>query len=55
MSYFKWYRKWQGGIWHYNRYWFDAGTTVIWVWERKFLGYSGGPRCTQNMEMYKKN
>jgi hypothetical protein len=49
---YRWYRKWRGGTWYYNRYWFDAGMVCIVRWERRFLGYVGGPVTTITEEKY---
>ena len=32
---FTWYRRLKGGDWFYNRYIFDLGRAVIFVYERK--------------------
>jgi hypothetical protein len=48
---FEWYRRYLGGIWYHNRYWFDAGRIMIVVWERNFLGYQGGPATTIKVEI----
>ena len=34
LSNFKWYRRLKGGDWFYNRYIFDLGRGVIFVYER---------------------
>lgn len=43
MGRFKWYRKWLGGTWYYNRYIRDAGRVVFFCWEReeKNEGWAG--------------
>jgi len=38
---FRWYRKWRGGTWYYNRYRLDVDT--IFVWERKNYGRTESP------------
>lgn len=52
LSRFKWYRKFKGGIWYYNRAWFDLGRGCIWWWSRRNFGYIGGPLCTLRKEEY---
>jgi hypothetical protein len=52
MSRFKWYRKWLGGTWYYNRHWFDMGRGCIFWWSRKELSMSGGNLCTLWEEKY---
>jgi hypothetical protein len=39
---YKWYRKLKGGVWYNNRYIFDIGRTVIFIWERTKGGETGG-------------
>lgn len=53
---FKWLCKFQffrgllGGNWYYNRYWWDAGSSCAFWWERSDLGTVGGSACTIKSE-----
>ena len=49
---YRWFRKWRGGIWYENRYWFDAGVTCYIIWERHHYSYGGGPLYTIRQENY---
>ena len=51
-SRFEWYRRFTGGIWYKNRYWWDFGRSMAVVWERKYLGAQGGRRCTLEVHHY---
>jgi hypothetical protein len=35
MKRFKWHRRFKGGTWYLNRYIFDMGRSVVFIWERK--------------------
>ena len=45
---FKWYRKLIGGEWFYNRYIFDLGRGVIFVYEKSLPKYG----WSYNIEIY---
>ena len=48
MTNFKWYRKLIGGEWFYNRYIFDLGRGVIFIYERNLPQYG----WSYNIEKY---
>jgi hypothetical protein len=49
---FKWYRKLKGGNWFYNRYIFDLGRGVIFVYERNLPKYGWSYNIKQYNENY---
>lgn len=51
-SNWKWFRKWYGGQWFYNRYWYDAGRVIIYQWERHDTNQTGGSYCTLRKKDY---
>lgn len=52
----KWYRKLCGGVWHRNRYIYNAGTIVIFRWERtKGHNIGGYGAYLVETEDYRKN
>jgi len=48
MSKFKWWRKFKGGEWFYNRYIFDLGRGVLYVYERQLPKFG----WSYNIEQY---
>lgn len=48
----RWFREYCGGIWYYNRYWWDAGASCMFCWERKQLPSLGGSACNIKEENY---
>ena len=52
MNKFKFWRKFIGGTWYYNRYWTDLGRTCIFWWSRKGFDTNGGNLCTIKTEIY---
>lgn len=53
LSSFKWYRKNQGGEWFYNRYIFDLGRGVIFLYERTLPQYGWSYNIIQYNEKWK--
>ena len=51
---FKWYRRLRGGVWYYNRYIYDLGRGVMFVWERKQGNKIGGSGYNIKTENYEK-
>lgn len=49
---FKFIRKLLGGVWYYNRHWYDMGRSCVFWWSREFYGYQGGNLCTIKEKNY---
>ena len=49
---YRWFRKWRGGIWYLNRYWYDAGVICIFSWEIHHYSFRGGQIHTIQQENY---
>ena len=52
MKNFKWYRRLIGGDWFYNRYIFDLGRGVIFVYERELPKYGWSYNIKEFNESY---
>ena len=53
LSNYKWYRKYKGGTWFYNRYIFDLGRGVIFVYEKTLPKYGWSYNIAQYNEIWK--